>query len=303
MPAVVRGGRRQATVSKAAPKKTAGAPKRKSKAASARGRKLHALKALGISNAAIAWAVAGVLVLGGGLVLATHGRAAALAATASHVVDGRLAGMGLKLQRVRLEGASAEAEPAIKQALELSKGEPITALDLAALRRKVEEVGWVKHARIVRLLPDTLVVSVEERERLAVWQHNGRTAVIDPEGTPIKEADPGRFPDLPLVVGQGADRAAGHILPLIRQRPRLMARVEALVRVEDRRWDVRLKDGGLIQLPAQGEEAAMLALDQLDQKGRVLDLAFQRIDLRDPEMAAVRLKDDAAPASAAGTGG
>jgi cell division protein FtsQ len=104
-------------------------------------------------------------------------------------------------------------------------------------------------------------------------------------------------------VGQGADQAAGHILPLVRQRPRLMARVEALVRVEDRRWDVRLKDGGLIQLPAQGEEAAMLALDQLDQKGRVLDLAFQRIDLRDPEMAAVRLKDDGAVPAQPGTGG
>jgi cell division protein FtsQ len=224
-------------------------------------------------------------------------------AAASHAIDGRLAAIGFKLERVRLEGASAEAAPAIKTALELTKGEPITALDLAALRRKVEEVGWVKHARVVRLLPNTLVVAVEERERLAVWQHNGRTAVIDPDGTPIREADPGRFSDLPLVVGLGADRAAGHVLPMIRQRPRLMARVEALVRVEDRRWDVRLKDGGLIQLSADGEEAAMLALDQLDQKGHVLDLAFQRIDLRDPEMAAVRLKDDGPAATAAGTGG
>jgi cell division protein FtsQ len=72
-----------------------------------------------------------------------------------------------------------------------------------------------------------------------------------------------------------------------------MARLEALVRVDDRRWDLRLKDGSLIQLPADGEEAALLQFDQLDQKGRVLDLGFQRIDLRDPEMAAVRLNNNA----------
>jgi cell division protein FtsQ len=306
MPAVVRGGRRQANVSKAASKKTASASKRKSRAAPARGpaRKLHALKALSISNRATAWAVVGLLLFGAALVLFTHGRAQAMAQAASRAFDGRLAAMGLRLERVRLDGASAEAAPAIKQALDLRKDEPITALDLAALRRKVEEVGWVRRARITRLLPDTLVVSVEERERLAVWQHNGRTAVIDPDGRPIKEADPGRFTDLPLVVGQGADQAAGRILPLVRQRPRLMARLEALVRVEDRRWDLRLKDGSLIQLPAQGEEAALLQLDQLDQKGRVLDLGFSRVDLRDPEMAAVRPKGDATPAPpAAGAGG
>jgi cell division protein FtsQ len=302
MPAVVRGGRRQAKGSRAAPKKTASRPRRKGKPQRRPAGKLHALQALAIPDRAVVLAVGSVLLLGAGLVLFTHGRVQALTQAASRAFDGRLAAMGLQLQRVHLEGASADSAPAIKAALDLHKGEPITSLDLKALRQKVEEVGWVKQARIVRLLPDTLVVSVEERERLAVWQHDGRTLVIDTDGRPIKEADPARFPDLPLVVGEGADASAGRILPLVRQRPRLMAKLEALVRVDDRRWDLRLKDGSLIQLPADGEEAALLQFDQLDQKGRVLDLGFKRIDLRDPEMAAVRLNDDAAP-GAPGVGG
>ena len=52
------------------------------------------------------------------------------------------------------------------------------------------------------------------------------------------------------MVGQGADQAAGNILPAVNARPRLRDRLEALVRVDDRRWDLRLKDGSLIQLPA-----------------------------------------------------
>jgi cell division protein FtsQ len=67
------------------------------------------------------------------------------------------------------------------------------------------------------------------------------------------------------------------------------------VRVDDRRWDLRLKDGGLIQLPAEKEDSALIQLDELDQKARILDLGFSRIDLRDPDMVAVRPKDGGTP--------
>jgi cell division protein FtsQ len=60
------------------------------------------------------------------------------------------------------------------------------------------------------------------------------------------------------------------------------------VRVDGRRWDVRLKDGSLIQLPALGEDSALIQLDQLDQKQRLLSLGFERIDLRDPGEVVVR---------------
>jgi cell division protein FtsQ len=79
-----------------------------------------------------------------------------------------------------------------------------------------------------------------------------------------------------------------------------MQRLEALVRVDDRRWDIRLKDGSLIQLPARDEDSAFIQLDQLDQKARILELGFARIDLRDPEMVAVRPRDGAGPAGAPG---
>jgi cell division protein FtsQ len=80
-----------------------------------------------------------------------------------------------------------------------------------------------------------------------------------------------------------------------------MARLDALVRVDDRRWDLRLKGGGIVQLPASDEEAALIRLDQLDQASRVLDLGFSRIDLRDPQMVAVRPKEN--PAAGSVTGG
>jgi cell division protein FtsQ len=207
--------------------------------------------------------------------------------------DQRLTGLGLKVETLTVQGATPMAQNDIIKAADLSKDEPILHLDLAALRARVENVGWVKSAKVVRLLPNTVVIAVTQRQTLAVWQHDGRSLVIDSDGHAIPEADPARFADLPLVVGEGADQAAPSILPIVKSRPRLVERLDALVRVDDRRWDLRTKDGALIQLPADGEAAALDRLDRLDEQSRILDLGFSRIDLRDPDLVAVRPRDSA----------
>lgn len=288
MPAVVRGGRRQS--SNKAPKRNApsgGQRARGPRNAPATPGKLAAIGRLDLSPRAVLISIAaGVVVLGG--VLFTGARAERLGAGVSSSLDKTAIGLGLKLRRVHIQGASAEATPAIQRALDLYSGQAITGVDLDAVRARVQSVGWVKEARVVRLLPDTLIIDVVEHDRLAVWQTGGRAQVIDGSGRVIPGADAGRYPQLPLVVGVGADQAAAEVLPLLRERPRLMSRLEALVRVDERRWDLRLKDGSLIQLPALHQEQALIQLDALDQRERLLDLGFARVDLRTPEEVAVR---------------
>ena len=289
MPAVVRGGRRQSSNQ---PAKRGAGPKsqgrgRAPRNAQATPGKIAALGRLDLSPRAVMISIAaGVVLLAG--VLATGARAERIGVSIGHGVDGVAAGLGLKLERVFIEGESPEATAAIQRAVQLNADQPMTSIDLDALRQRVETIGWVKSARVVRLLPDTLIVHVIEHDRLAVWQAGGRNAVIDSHGTVIAGADAGRYPNLPLVVGKGAEQAASEVLPLIAQRPRLASRVEALVRVDERRWDLRLKDGSLIQLPATGQEAALIQLDARDQRERLLELGFARIDLRTPDEVAVR---------------
>ena len=288
MPAVVRGGRRQS--SNQPTKRGAPPPKgrgRTPRNASAVPGKMAAIGKLDLSPRAVVISIAaGVLLLGG--VLATGARAERIGASLHDGLDGMAVAMGLKLEKVFIEGESAEANAAIRQAVQLDAGQAMTSIDLDAVRQRVEAVGWVKSVRVVRLLPNTLIVDVTEHDRMAVWQTGGRNVVIDGHGKVIAGADAGRYPNLPLVVGEGAEQAAAEILPLVAQRPRLMSRLEALVRVDDRRWDLRLKDGSLIQLPATNQDAALIQLDEMDQRRRLLELGFARIDLRTPEEVAVR---------------
>lgn len=283
MPAAVRGAGRDSvrarSKSSASPQKTRPSSAKAEPAARAR---IH------ISPKVVLGGTGAVLLAAVVIAGATGHRAERLAAAAAGAVGDTIADAGLRVQSVRLDGASPDAEADILHAADLARGTPILGVDLDAVRRRVEQVGWVKSARVVRLFPDTVAIEVEERHLLAVWQHDGRASVVDAGGVVAPEADPARFTNLPLVVGDGANVAAAQILPLVAARARLSQRLDALVRVDARRWDLRLKDGGLIQLPATDEEAALIRLDQLDQQSRILDLGFSRIDLRDPEMVAVR---------------
>lgn len=232
--------------------------------------------------------------------LATGHRGQRLVATVGAGIDNRFGDAGFRLKTIQVQGASTLAAADIVKAAQIYKNQPLLGLDLNDLKARVESVGWVKEARVVRLLPDTLVVAVVERRQLAVWQHAGRQMVIDEHGRPIPEADPARFSTLPLVVGEGGAEHAPEILPVIAQRPKLMGQMDALVRVDDRRWDVRMKDGSLIQLPADGVESALMQLERLDQRSRILELGFDRIDLRNPDVVAVRPRaNPPLPASAA----
>ena len=214
---------------------------------------------------------------------------------AKAAVDGRFATLGFRLTTVHLQGASPVARAEIMRAAALKPNTPILAIDIDAVRARVETVPWVKSARVIRLYPSTLVIAVDQRPLLAVWQHAGHSRLITADGTSVGLDDSSHWPPLPLIVGEGADSAAASILPAIQSRAQLAGRMEALIRVDGRRWDLQLKDGGVIELPAEDPSSALARLDALDREGRILELGLARIDLRDPEMVVVR------PRSAADT--
>jgi|KBSSwiStaDraftv2_1062776.scaffolds.fasta_scaffold02355_3 cell division protein FtsQ len=296
MPAAVRGGSR----TKARPQPKATARPSRPRPAKAKGGgystgKLGAARRVGLTPQQALTATGAVLALALVVTLGTGHRGEQLTSGATSSLQAATGAFGFKLAAVHVEGASPVASADILKATGLYKDQPLLGVDLESLRQRVEKVGWVKQARVVRLLPDTLVIAVVERPQLAVWQSGARIVVVDERGEIIPEADARRFPNLPLIVGPAANEHAPEILAAVKQRPRLMERLEALVRVDGRRWDLRMKDGSLVQLPASGEEQALIQLEQLDQRTRILELGFERIDLRNPDMVAVRLRDAVVP--------
>jgi len=302
MAAIDAGGARSG--GRAAPRRRAAAPPPS---------KLHATHGVGL-RAPVAGAVAvllALLIIAAGL--ATGGRGEALLDVSQEAADasaqalsnvpgflkGDLDSLGWRVAQVRLKGATPAAEAEILSATDVKAGQSLTALDLAAVRARVEKVGWVASARVIRLLPSTLEIVVVQRPLMAVWEHAGRATVVAANGTPVNVVDPGVFPALPLIVGEGANTAAAAFLPVLARHPAIMAKTKALVRVDDRRWNLTLGDEGVVLLPAEDEEGALQHLDGLQGREKILGLGLARIDLRDPEMVVVRPRSAPAPVPAA----
>jgi cell division protein FtsQ len=291
MPAIVRGGRRQGNgpARAEAPQR---ASKPSGKPAASRGGGSRARRApigkykvigsVPMPNEFTAW-LAVILIVGlTGAVLMTGNRAQTLGHAVVTFTDQRIAGFGLSLQNVRLIGVSDQASDDIKRALNLQRGQPLALMDLGEVQKSIENVGWVKSATVRRQFPGLLVVSVVERPRLAVWQYKGKDVVIDDKGQIIPEAHAVNFINLPLVVGEGANEQAADLLELLNARPALLQKTYALVRVDTRRWDIHLKNGTIIKLPAIDQDQALARLDSLMNQRRVLDQGFAEIDMLDP---------------------
>jgi cell division protein FtsQ len=293
MPAVVRGGRRQSAAGapsgKSGTKSSARARSGAGKSSGGKGgRKAGGGKTILMGSVAMpaeltGWLAGTLVVALMAVVLMTNHRGETLGNTMVGFADERAAALGLNLQNVRLVGVSPQAEDDVKKALPFHRGDPIAFMDLGAVQRAVENVGWVRSATVRRQFPGSLIVTVVERPRLAVWQYHGQDTVIDDQGQVIPEARADRFPDLPLVVGEGANETANDILELMRSRPQLLQKTYALQRVDTRRWNILLKNGAVIKLPALDQDQAFNRLDALISQRRVLDQGFAEIDLLDPK--------------------
>lgn len=211
------------------------------------------------------------------------------------------ASLGLVVSNVEVVGRKTTKPETILSALAAERGTPILAVDLDRARRQLESLPWVRSATIERRLPGTLFVRLTERQALAVWQHDGRQELIDTEGAVIPVSDLGRFPELPTVVG-GADAAthAAGLLAMLAREPALARRVTAAIRVDDRRWNLRIDHRVDVLLPEENPAAAWVRLADLDRTQQLLKRDVEAVDLRLPDRLVLRVaappSKEAAPA-------
>lgn len=205
-------------------------------------------------------------------------------------LDRSLARVGLSVQRVTVSGRHWTSPEELRAALGVGRGGAILRVDPRAARRRIEALDWVAEARVERLLPDRLHITIVERQPFAIWQRREQMVLIDVTGAPIAKADVAAFAHLPLVVGDGAAGQAAQLVSLLEAAPALAARIEAAVRVGERRWDLHFHGGVVIRLPEQGVAEAWHRFAEMDHVHHLLARDIAVIDLRLRDRWAVRLR-------------
>jgi cell division protein FtsQ len=168
---------------------------------------------------------------------------------------------------------------------------PQPLVDVAAIRSQLLRFGWVKDARVSRRLPDTLVIDIVERRPSALWQNKGQLALIDREGVVLDRVPITKMPDLPLLIGPGANGHSPQLEQLMSAVPTLKPQLASATWVGGRRWDLNFQSGETVALP-EGDAAARASLQKfakLDRSSGMLGRGLVRIDLRIPGKMIVRL--------------
>jgi cell division protein FtsQ len=168
---------------------------------------------------------------------------------------------------------------------------PQAMVDAGAIRERLLRFGWVKDARVLRRLPDTLVIDIVERKPAALWQNQGQLALIDSEGVVLDHVPVDKMPDLPLLIGPGANGEEEQLSRLMAAVPTLKPQLASATWIGGRRWDLNFQSGETVALP-EGEQPAMQALAKFaraDKQSGLLGRGIVRFDLRVPGQMTVRL--------------
>ena len=168
---------------------------------------------------------------------------------------------------------------------------PQPLVNVSAIRDRLLQFGWVSDARVSRRLPDTLVIDIVERTPAALWQNQGQLALIDGEGVVLDRVPISKMPDLPLLIGPGANAHSQELDQLMAGVPTLKPQLASATWVGRRRWDLNFQSGETIALP-EGNQAAGAALQKfakMDRSTGLLGRGILRFDLRIPGKMIARL--------------
>lgn len=196
--------------------------------------------------------------------------------------------MGLTLQDILLEGQKHTAREDILDIIAthsettdiITSGESIFNIDLWALKQQLENLTWVSHASAERLYPSTLGISIIERKPIALWQDSGKLYLMDEAGDVIKEKYLENYSDLIILVGSDVPTHAGYFLNTINSEKTLAPLVSSATRVSKRRWDVKLYNGIIVNLPEKNADEAWAYLASTNEESGILESDAKKIDLR-----------------------
>ena len=200
---------------------------------------------------------------------------------------------GLGVDQIAVVGFRNTLSEDILSALNADASISILTYDTMAAKARLETLPWIESAEVSRSLPDGLDVSIRERRPFAVWQHKQLMFLIDAEGRTLEPTSRGEHRNLPLVVGDGAEMAAGELLKILSGHPAILGRLEAAIFVGGRRWDLQLKDAPRLLLPEQDARHALDWADRMQQDERLFDRRVAVIDLRVTGRVAFQIAPDA----------
>lgn len=194
------------------------------------------------------------------------------------------------VKMMTIEGASPVVDKGLRAMLPVELPASSFDIDLEKLRERVLKLDAVE-AVDLRIKPGgVLSAVVTERVPALLWRHARGIELLDKTGHRVASVTSREVRgDLPIISGEGADRAAAEALALIDAAGPILPRLRGLERMGERRWDVVLDRGQRVKLPENGALPALERAIAIDRAQHMLDRDLSVVDLRQQQRPVVQL--------------
>ena len=172
---------------------------------------------------------------------------------------------------------------------------PISSYDvnLHELQNKIELMNVVKNVDLY-IAENIIYIQVQPREPAIYWLNTNGLELLDPDGVSMGIVESGRPNlDLPLIAGTGASIAIDEAFFIYSISNSFSDEILGLVRIGERRWDIILKNGRKIMLPADELTKVYKNLIMENKVEKLLSVNFSLLDLRNPSRMMIRRQKDA----------
>ncbi|MDR2067567.1 MAG: FtsQ-type POTRA domain-containing protein [Holosporaceae bacterium] len=156
----------------------------------------------------------------------------------------------------------------------------ILAPSLETVKKRLENIAWIRSAVVQRRLPDKIYVMVSERIPIAIFQLKHKLYLVDADGKILENDGIGNFSNLPIVIGEGAEKEAARFLDCIEKFPLLRKQLVFAIRIGKRRWNMKINKGITVKLPEKGVSNAMRILEEISDSSGFFNEDISTIDLR-----------------------
>ena len=210
---------------------------------------------------------------------------------ASQLAENWLLRAGVTLQEVRIKGQVNLSDEQIFKALGIRSGQSLVGFDAHQAQQKLRALGQVETARVMRLLPSTLLVEITERRPFARWLHEGQVNLVDKQGVVLSKVSHSEESSYPLISGAGAAPQAARLIRLLSVHQELSRRIKMAQWVGRYRWNLHAGNGVVIMLPPAELALSLARLISLPDWQSLLERPHLVVDLRSAHKAFVRVRD------------
>ena len=197
-----------------------------------------------------------------------------------------------QIKNVIIEGSEKSNISEIENNVTEFKGNLI-GLNFNSIKEIVESSEWVKRASIKKVLPSTLKINVTENDPYAIYFQEGKSFLIDLDGSIITEINLNNYEDdLLFVRGENSPELLEQLIRDISITfPNLTQTLEEVEFIEKRRWNLKLNNKLLVKLPDENIQQSLKNLKQLFEEQEVMESNIIEIDLRIQGRAALKVLD------------